>query len=271
MAKETKVTAVDDLTGLKKLPTHAHRQLALVADSGLVYRYDGTSDDTANDGDVVRPNNVAAEKIGRWKLNDYKVAAFSGVKSFQPIGADLELGAAAGSTDDDPKFLGAAMGNVLGADLTKEGAYLAGLIGAFSVTGAKATKWPAGGVVGIISDGVTEADGAVVAHLDGDSEQTKANAAFKAMMRNSTAGSGFNFGLDLYDPGFGAFPALAILKASIRMENEICILQKAGVPDATTGDDIAGPGSLCIDRTNKKLYINGGTKADPDWKLVTSA
>ena len=48
----------------------------------------------------------------------------------------------------------------------------------------------------------------------------------------------------------------------------------AGVPtDGTSGTGAAwaGPGSLCVDTTNMKLYINGNTKASPTWKLVTSA
>jgi len=38
-----------------------------------------------------------------------------------------------------------------------------------------------------------------------------------------------------------------------------------------TAAGVAGPGSRYTDTTNCKLYINGGTKAVPDWKIVTSA
>lgn len=40
---------------------------------------------------------------------------------------------------------------------------------------------------------------------------------------------------------------------------------------AATGEGEAGIGSLYLDTTNGKAYINGGTKAQPLWKLVTSA
>jgi hypothetical protein len=40
---------------------------------------------------------------------------------------------------------------------------------------------------------------------------------------------------------------------------------------AGVGVGIAGPGSRYTDVTNAKLYINGGTAAEPDWKIVTSA
>lgn len=43
-----------------------------------------------------------------------------------------------------------------------------------------------------------------------------------------------------------------------------------GTPPAT-GEAEAGIGSVYIDTTNGKLYVNGGTKAQPTWKLVTSA
>lgn len=46
----------------------------------------------------------------------------------------------------------------------------------------------------------------------------------------------------------------------------------AGVPtDAVTGAAQCGKGSTYTDITNGKLYINGGTKASPAWKIVTSA
>lgn len=43
-----------------------------------------------------------------------------------------------------------------------------------------------------------------------------------------------------------------------------------GTPPAT-GEAEAGIGSLYADVTNGKLYINGGTKAQPLWKIITSA
>jgi hypothetical protein len=45
----------------------------------------------------------------------------------------------------------------------------------------------------------------------------------------------------------------------------------AGVPSAATGANQAQTASLYTDTTNAKLYINGGTKASPSWKIVTSA
>jgi|ERR1700694_3776280 len=55
------------------------------------------------------------------------------------------------------------------------------------------------------------------------------------------------------------------------MPPDIVHLYNAGVPTAATGANAAAPGSLCTDITNFKLYIQGGSKAVPAWKLVTSA
>lgn len=99
-----------------------------------------------------------------------------------------------------------------------------------------------------------------------DGSYTLPTAGF-AVRNNGTSGClGYKFGLDLYDSN-----ADTCSDAEIRMNDEVCIITKAGVPGATDGDGVAGPGSICVDTTNKKLYVNGGTKATPDWKLVTSA
>lgn len=199
-------------------------------------------------------------------------------RSHQTFAADLELDSAAGGAADNPKFLAPFMGNLLGDTLTKAGAYLAGVIGALSVTGAKSSTWPVAGLLGIIMDGVTEADGAVVAHIDGDSAITRVHAMFKAMMRNSTPGSGADYGLDLFDDGGDDYPTLPYAKADVRLSNEILILSGSDVPvdytdgdPAATGEGFAGPGSIYLRTATGKMYLNGGTKAQPLWKIVTSA
>lgn len=197
-------------------------------------------------------------------------ASYAGTHSYQPVGPDLNLAAAAGGAVGSPKFLASVMGNVLGANLTKQGAYLAGTIGAFSVTGTKASHWPTGGIIGIVMDGVTDVDGAVVAHLDGDSAQTIANAAFKAMMKNTTPGSGFNFGSDYYLAAADGFPVLAIIKAVERSPHQVCRLEGDGAP-TTAGTGFAAKGSLYTDYTNANLYLNAGDATTPSWKLVTRA
>jgi hypothetical protein len=196
--------------------------------------------------------------------------AYSGTASYQPIGVDLNLGAAAGKTGDTA-YLSPVMGNLIGASLTKTGNYLGGLIGAFSITGTKASTYPTGAVLAQVTDGVTDVDGAVTAYIDGDSSLTTANAAFKAMSNNSTPGSGFNYGLDLQGATHDGFPALAILKADIRTASGAVIMTGGGAPtNGATGLNFAGKGSLYIDTTNGKLYITTGASSSPTWVVVGS-
>lgn len=53
--------------------------------------------------------------------------------------------------------------------------------------------------------------------------------------------------------------------------NDVWLLTNAGAPTSGTsgtGAGTAGPGSLCIDYTNAKLYINTNTKASPTWTVA---
>lgn len=208
---------------------------------------------------------------------------YAGEGSFQPIATDLELDADAGVSDaGNSSFLAAIMGNLLGDALTKTKNYLAGVIGALSVTGARATELQVGAVVAVVMDGVTEADGAVVAVIDGSdpSSETRANAAFAARMNSNNADSGFDYGVDLHDAGrsaglyTGGGEPLAIAKAIVRTPLEAGWIESEGVPTdggAGTGAGFAGKGAFCVDVTNADLYLNAGSKASPTWKLVTRA
>jgi hypothetical protein len=195
--------------------------------------------------------------------------------SYQILPADLNVAVGGGSDiAGDPSYIAAIMGNILGDELTKDQNYLAGVIGAYSITGVKATTYPAGAVLAQITDGVTEADGAVVAYIDGDGSVTKANAAFKGMSNNSTPGSGFDYGLDLHGEAHDGYNDLAILKADVRMSHEVSILNGEGVPTdgvAGTGAGFAEISSEYHDRTNGDIYVNAGTKASPAWKAQPKA
>jgi hypothetical protein len=208
--------------------------------------------------------------------------SYDGADSYQLVAADLELAAAAGtSASDDTAFLAPVMGNVLGDELTGTKNYVAGVIGAYSVTGSGDSVLPKAAVLGVIMDASTDADGVVVGHIDGSdpSSSTRAGAVFKATFANAHASSGVNYGLDLHAPAidFGSQTEvpLPVAKADLRLSNEVCFISTAGVPvdytdgdPAGTGEGFAAKGSLCTDRTNGKLYINTGTKAQPAWTLV---
>lgn len=208
--------------------------------------------------------------------------SYSDEGSYQTVEADLNVAAAAGSADGaDPSFIGAVMGNVIGDDLTKDANYLGGVIGHYNVTGTKATTYPAGAVLAGIGDGVTEADGAVVAYIDGDSAQTNAGAAFKVRNNNSTAASGFDYGLDLYDAAHDGYSAVEYKVADVRVSANLNIYSGVAATRAAVRalvGDSAPQGSLFIGTssvatTKPNLYVKVlDAGADTDWeRIVTQA
>ena len=195
---------------------------------------------------------------------------------FSVLGADLELEAGAGASDAlNPKYIMPIMGNLLGANLTKTKNYLAGVYGKYSVSGAPGTTLQTGGVVG---EAAGRCLGAVVAVLGShdDIDEARPGAMFKVFNDNSAHQEGVglskaDYGLDLFDDHFSK---IKYTKADMRMSYEVCVLNGAGAPvdgSSGTGAAFAEKGSIYSDRTNGKLYVNGGTKASPTWKLVTSA
>lgn len=219
-----------------------------------------------NAGEFLLSNGDA---VPTWQSLASLAENYSGAGSHQPLAADLTLAAGAGKdVATGTAYLAPMMGNLWGDALTKTGNYLGGLIGAYSVTGALASHYPSGAVLAQITDGVTAVKGAVVAYIDGDSAQTNAEAAFKVMCNNSTAASGFDYGVDLYDASHDGFAAVSYKKAPIRLSAKFCILDNAGVPDASIGATFADKGSLCSDTTNGNLYINTGDATTPVWKVV---
>lgn len=142
--------------------------------------------------------------------------------SYQPVAGDLTYEGAAGGTDF---WHAGVMGHFHGDDLTNTtSAIHAGIIGAYSVTTGDDLTGPRAGVVGTIGhDGAsTTGDGAFVAALGGDSGVNIANAAYGVQYMNSTAGSHFNYGLDLYHAAtadYGAPSAVEYGIADIRLQS----------------------------------------------------
>lgn len=76
----------------------------------------------------------------------------------------------------------------------------------------------------------------------------------------------------------GATAALETGSADTLKNSSVMVLSNAGAPvdytdgdPAATGEGWAAPGALLVDTTNMKLYVNGGTAAQPLWKNVLSA
>lgn len=203
------------------------------------------------------------------------------VDSFQIVAADLELLPVAGSDDGtDPSFLSPVMGNLLGDEVAGEGNYLAGVIGAYSLTGDQGTVYPKAALLGIIMDGSTDADAIVLAHIDGGdpSSETRAIAAFGVSIFNNHADSGVDYGINLFFDESAVDEFLSdtakpfnIAKAIERSPHEVCRLEGDGAPvDGVegTGVGFAGKGSQYTDYTTPALYLNTGTKASPVWKKL---
>ena len=110
----------------------------------------------------------------------------------------LAIDSAFGSNSSaDPASAQAVRGRVTGANLTKTRNYVTGVTGQYLITGTNASEFIKAGILGVVGDQTTTADGAVVAYLDGDGGLTTAHAAYAVSMKNSTPGSGFDYGLDL--------------------------------------------------------------------------
>jgi hypothetical protein len=177
------------------------------------------------------------------------------------------------STLTDPMYAFGSWGRVTGPAQTGTANYMAGAFGLYSITGTNASKLPKAGVLGAIGDGTTSADAAVMALLDGDTASTTARAGFGITTYNSTAASGFDYGMDLNIQVIdGSTYVRPYKKAEWRVSNEVVFMTGAGAPtDGTTGDNFAGPGSLYVDYTNANVYIQASLITTPVWKLVTRA
>jgi hypothetical protein len=155
--------------------------------------------------------------------------------------------------------------------------HMAGTVGEFAVIGTYNNFGLMAGVMGTINTNTLSGDAAVMAFMDGDSGVTTARCAYGVAMAQTTAGSGFEYGIDLkmQDPVLDAGGPSSVkpyTKANIRMENDVVVMTGAGAPvDGTTGDNFAGPGSLFVDITGANLYIQTSLITTPVWKLVTRA
>jgi hypothetical protein len=110
----------------------------------------------------------------------------------------LAIDSAFGSNNaNDPASAQAVRGRVTGNNLTKTRNYVAGVTGQYLVTGTNASEFINTGLLGVVGDQTTTANAAVVAYLDGDGGLTTAGSAYGVSMKNSTPGSGFDYGLDL--------------------------------------------------------------------------
>jgi len=160
-----------------------------------------------------------------------------------------------------PTYAIGVYSKIIAADYAGTDVYMAGVVGLYSITGTNASIYPVGAVFGWIADNTTTADGAFVALLDGDTQIVRAGAAFTVRSLNSTPGSYFDYGLDLYSGTIGAYDAVTFNTAEIRLSSGAYIQTGSADPN---GSVTAVDGSIYL-RTgtataNSILYVcKGGT------------
>ena len=151
--------------------------------------------------------------------------------------------------------------------------HICGVAGNFAVIGTYSNNGLMAGVMGIINTNTLSGDAAVMAFMQGDSGTTTCRAAFGVAMAQTTAASGFTYGLDLkmQDPiadGGGPSGVQAYKTAEIRLADDGAaapVVIKVGnfTDGAASG---VGKGSLGIDSTDGLLFVSD---ASGNWQAVT--
>ena len=141
--------------------------------------------------------------------------------------------------------------------------HICGVAGNFAVIGTYSNNGLMAGVMGIINTNTLSGDAAVMAFMQGDSGTTTCRAAFGVAMAQTTAASGFTYGLDLkmQDPiadGGGPSGVQAYKTAEIRLADDGAaapVVIKVGnfTDGAASG---VGKGSLGIDSTDGLLFVS---------------
>ena len=141
--------------------------------------------------------------------------------------------------------------------------HICGVAGNFAVIGTYSNNGLMAGVMGIINTNTLSGDAAVMAFMQGDSGTTTCRAAFGVAMAQTTAASGFTYGLDLkmQDPiadGGGPSGVQAYKTAEIRLADDGAaapVVIKVGnfTDGAASG---VGNGSLGIDSTDGLLFVS---------------
>ena len=173
----------------------------------------------------------------------------------------LAIDSAFGSNDANaPASAQAIRGRVTGSNLTKTRNYVAGVTGQYLVTGTNASEFINTGLLGVVGDQTTTANAAVVAYLDGDGGLTTAGSAYGVSMKNSTPGSGFDYGLDLQFIDLNVAGTTAPFKqADIRFNNGAVQRDTALVTCAGNASTVVYIASADIQHTIRLLIQVEGT------------
>ena len=117
-------------------------------------------------------------------------------------------------------------GRVQGSNLSNAGINVSAIRADYDVTGSNAAQMKTA-VLASIQPGTNTADAAVIAYIEGDGGVAHAESAYAVRMANSTAGSGFQYGLNLemlnIVNGPAGAPNVAFDTADIRLNNGLLI------------------------------------------------
>jgi len=120
----------------------------------------------------------------------------------------------------------AGRARVLGGNLAKAGINVSAIRADYAVTGTNAAQMKTA-VLASIQPNTNTADAAVIAYIEGDSGVAHAESAYAVRMANSTAGSGFQYGLNLEMLNIVNGPAGALNvpfdTADIRLNNGLLV------------------------------------------------
>lgn len=108
---------------------------------------------------------------------------------------------------------------IIGDNYTGTDVYIAGAAGYYGILQTNSSVYPSGAVLGWLGGETISAQGAFVAVLGGDDGITRAGAAFTVRSTNSTPGTYFDYGLDLYSGKIIDYSEVTYNTADIRFEN----------------------------------------------------
>jgi hypothetical protein len=210
-----------------------------------------------------QPNITSVGTLATLSVN--KEANAVGGGSTVGIAGLTTVSANFGSSDyQSPASAQGVRGRVTGSDLTETNNFIVGVTGSYNITGTNASEFPKAGVIGAVGDQSISADAAFVAYVDGDGGETRAGAAFKVAMINTTGNSGFDYGVDLQWLDTGVLNSTADFKvADIRLNKGVEISGNAStmiVAGNVSADYILGDGgflsNLSIESTPEANYAN---------------
>ena len=226
-------------------------------------------DDTANTVTFSSSTGVTDLDFSGFRfIIDSPGPTFSGASSRQTVQADAIFSSFTGG------YGAGVMGNAVSGTIGAGDSIIGGLIGKYNLADSSPSDHPQGAVIGEIGEDVgttTLPDGAFVAVLGGDTAAVDAGAAYTVRYLNSTAGSQFNYGLDLSGAAIDSYLAVSYGTADIRLQNAETIDNASnGVvaitsPSTTFSGDITVTGDDVFMTTNTlgALLVGDGTNYNP--------